>query len=55
VHAAIGDQLLTYDLDLYALDYADAADRLGLADFAVRRAGLVCLHSFVSDRSLSRV
>jgi hypothetical protein len=55
VHAAIAEHLLTYDLDLYALDYADAADSLGLADFAERRAGLFCLHSFVSDRSLSRV
>jgi hypothetical protein len=55
VHAVIAEQLLTYDLDLYALDYADRADSLGLADFAERRAGLFCLHSFVSDRSLSRV
>lgn len=55
VHATIAEHLLTYDLDLYALDYADAADSLGLAEFAERRAGLFCLHSFVSDRSLSRV
>jgi polysaccharide biosynthesis protein PelA len=54
-HATIAEQLLSYDLDLYALDYADAADSTGLADFAGRRAGLFCLHSFVSDRNLSRV
>jgi hypothetical protein len=52
MHAQIAEQLLQFDLDLYALDYADS---VGLADFARRRARQFGLHSFVSDRALSRV
>ncbi|MFE3455806.1 hypothetical protein ACFXJ8_43580 [Nonomuraea sp. NPDC059194] len=51
VHATVAEQLLEYDLDLYALDYADTAE---LSEFAHRRAteyGMLC---FVSDRILSR-
>ena len=51
-HAQIAEQLLQYDVDLYALDYADTA---GLADFARRRAWQFGLQCFVSDRALSRV
>ena len=43
---------LEFDLDLYALDYAESE---GLAAFAARRARQFSLHSFVSDRALSRV
>ena len=51
-HAQIAEQLLQYDIDLYALDYADTE---GLAEFARRRAGQFGLSCFVSDRALSRV
>jgi hypothetical protein len=51
-HAQIAEQLLKLDLDLYALDYADSD---GLANFARRRAHQFALHSFVSDRALSRL
>jgi hypothetical protein len=51
-HAQIAEQLLEFDLDLYALDYAESE---GLATFAARRARQFSLHSFVSDRALSRV
>jgi hypothetical protein len=52
VHAQIAEQLLEYDLDLYALDYAETD---GLAAFAARRATQFGLHSLVSDRALSRL
>jgi hypothetical protein len=52
VHAQIAEQLLQFNLDLYALDYADSP---GLADFARRRAHQFGLHSFISDRALSRI
>ncbi|GAA4060958.1 hypothetical protein [Nonomuraea soli] len=51
-HGQVAEQLLEYDLDLYALDYADGRE---LTDFAYRRArefGMLC---FVSDRALSRL
>ncbi len=51
-HAKIADRLLEFDLDLYALDYADNE---GLAAFATRRARQFGLHCFVSDRALSRL
>jgi UDP-glucuronate decarboxylase len=51
-HAAIAESLQAYDLDLYALDYADSQ---GLADFATRRAQQFGLRLFISDRALSRV
>jgi hypothetical protein len=51
-HAQIAEQLLQYDVDLYALDYSDSD---GLAEFARRRAGQFGLSCFVSDRALSRV
>jgi hypothetical protein len=51
-HAEMAERLLEFDLDLYALDYADSA---GLAAFAERRARQFGLHSFVSDRALSRL
>lgn len=51
-HAQIAERLLELDLDLFALDYADGQ---GLTDFAHRRARLFALHSFVSDRALSRL
>lgn len=52
VHAQVAERLLEFDLDLYALDYADGD---GLAEFATRRAGQFGLHSFISDRALSRI
>ncbi|MEV7230672.1 hypothetical protein AB0M79_27160 [Polymorphospora sp. NPDC051019] len=51
-HARIAERLLGFDLDLYALDYCD--DK-GLAEFARRRARRFGLHSFVSDRALTRL
>ena len=48
----MAEQLLEFDFDLYALDYAESE---GLAAFAARRARQFSLHSFVSDRALSRV
>ncbi|GAA3474496.1 hypothetical protein [Nonomuraea roseola] len=51
VHATVAEHLLEYDLDLYALDYADTAE---LADFAHRRAAEYGMLCFVSDRVLSR-
>ncbi|GAA1038120.1 hypothetical protein GCM10009557_53270 [Virgisporangium ochraceum] len=50
-HAQIAERLLEFDLDLYSLDYADG----GLVEFAVRRARQFGLHSFISDRALSRL
>jgi UDP-glucose 4-epimerase/UDP-glucuronate decarboxylase len=50
-HAQIAERLLEFDVDLYALDYADG----GLAEFATRRARQFGLHSFISDRALSRL
>jgi hypothetical protein len=52
VHAQVAERLLGFDLDLYALDYADSA---GLSEFAERRASMFSMHSFVSDRALSRL
>ncbi len=51
-HAQIAEQLLPFDVDLYALDYADTP---GLTEFAVRRARQFGLECVVSDRALSRV
>jgi len=51
-HAQIAEQLLRFDLDLYALDYADSD---GLAAFAERRARQFGLLPVISDRALSRV
>jgi hypothetical protein len=51
-HAAVAERLLGFDLDLYALDYAD--DDL-LAAFAQRRARQFGMSSYVSDRLLSRL
>jgi hypothetical protein len=51
-HAQIAERLLSFDLDLYALDYADED---GLASFAERRAKQFGLLPVVSDRALSRV
>jgi UDP-glucuronate decarboxylase len=51
-HAQIAERLLEFDLDLYALDYADSE---GLAAFATRRAHQFGLHSFISDRALSHL
>lgn len=52
VHAQVAERLLGFDLDLYALDYADSP---GLSEFAERRASMFSMHSFVSDRALSRL
>jgi polysaccharide biosynthesis protein PelA len=52
VHGRMAERLLEFDFDLYALDYATSAD---LAEFATRRAGRFGLHSFVSNRELSRI
>lgn len=51
-HAEIAESLQAYDLDLYALDYADSQ---GLADFATRRANQFGMGLFISDRALSRL
>jgi len=51
-HAKVAEQLLAFDLDLYALDYADGP---AMAAFARRRAGQFGMSCFVSDRSLSRL
>jgi nucleoside-diphosphate-sugar epimerase len=51
-HAQIAEKLLEHDVDLYALDYADTD---GLVAFATRRARQFGLHSFISDRALSRL
>jgi hypothetical protein len=52
VHEETAEELLGYDLNLYALDYAgDAA----LADVAERRARRFGMTTFVSDRTLSRL
>lgn len=51
-HAQVAEQLLGFDLDLYALDYADSP---GLAEFARRRAHQFGLQVFISDRALSRI
>jgi polysaccharide biosynthesis protein PelA len=52
VHAQVAERLLEFDIDLYALDYADGDE---LVEFATRRAGQFGLHIFVSDRALSRI
>ena len=41
-----------WHIDLYALDYADDE---GLAEFATPRARQFGLHSFISNRALSRI
>jgi hypothetical protein len=51
-HAQIAEKLLRYDLDLYALDYADTP---GLTDFAERRARQFAMEPVISDRALSRI
>ena len=51
-HAKVAEELPRYDLELFALDYADTP---GLADFARRRAALFGMHCVVSDRALSLV
>jgi polysaccharide biosynthesis protein PelA len=51
-HAQVAERLLEFDLDLYALDYADSH---ALAAFAARRATQFGLHSVISDRALSRL
>jgi len=51
-HAKVAEQLLAFDLDLYALDYADDP---AMAAFARRRAGQFGMSCFVSDRALSRI
>jgi hypothetical protein len=51
-HAQVAEQLLQFDLDLYALDYADTD---GLEQFARRRARQFGMSCFVSDRALSRI
>jgi hypothetical protein len=51
-HAQVAEDLLRFDLDLYALDYADTE---GLADFSRRRARQFGMSCFVSDRALSRI
>jgi hypothetical protein len=51
-HAQVAERLLEFDIDLYALDYADDE---GLAEFATRRARQFGLHSFISNRALSRI
>ena len=54
-HAQIAERLLEFDLDLYALDYADGPRRPGLAAFARRRARQFGLTPVISDRALSRL
>lgn len=51
-HAKVAERLLAFDLDLYALDYADSP---AMAAFARRRAGQFGMSCFVSDRALSRL
>lgn len=51
-HAQVAERLLTFDLDLYALDYADTD---GLTAFAERRARQFGMVPVISDRALSRV
>ena len=51
-HAQVAERLLGFDLDLYALDYAEDA---ALATFAERRAHQFGMSCFVSDRLLSRL
>jgi UDP-glucuronate decarboxylase len=51
-HAEIAERLAEYDIDLYALDYADGE---GLQSFATRRAEQFGLQLFISDRALSRL
>lgn len=52
VHGQIADDLQAFDVDRYALDYADSP---GLAEFAMRRAREFGLECVVSDRTLSQV
>jgi hypothetical protein len=55
-HAQLAERLAEFEVDLYALDYADEpADGPGLAAFARRRAAQFGLTSVVSDKALSRV
>ena len=51
-HATIAEQLATYPIDRYALDYTDTPE---LTNFAARRAHQFGLEPFTSDRSLSRL
>ncbi len=51
-HATVAERLLAFDLDLYALDYADSP---AMTAFAHRRAGQFGMSCFVSDRALSRL
>lgn len=52
VHAGVAERLLGYDVDLFALDYADSDE---LTAFAIRRAREFGMPCFVSDRVLSRI
>ncbi len=54
-HAKVAEQLLAFDLDLYALDYAEGPEREALAAFAQRRAGQFGMSCFVSDRAVSHL
>ena len=49
-HARVAERLLSFDLDLYAVDYADDP---ALAQFAERRARQFGMASFVSDKLLA--
>jgi hypothetical protein len=51
-HAKVAERLLSFDLDLYALDYAEDE---ALGAFAERRARQFGMSCFVSDRLLSRL
>ena len=51
-HARVAERLLGFDLNLFALDYADDSR---LAAFAERRAQQFGMTSFVSDRALSQL
>ncbi|MEV0582125.1 hypothetical protein [Nonomuraea sp. NPDC050310] len=51
-HGVVAEQLLEYDLDLYALDYADNEELTRFAHQRAQEFGMLC---FVSDRALSRV
>jgi polysaccharide biosynthesis protein PelA len=52
VHARYAERLGKFDLDVFALDYADSQ---GLTEFAMRRARQFGMACFVSNRELSRV
>jgi UDP-glucose 4-epimerase/UDP-glucuronate decarboxylase len=51
-HAMVAERLAGFEIDLYALDYADSE---GLTSFAARRAEQFGLQLFVSDRALSKL